>query len=192
MTIAGAPDVCRVTMAISAVTSHARQGAKGPTMSDTPRQTLRAWREAKQLTPEALAQAGAGIGPEIIQQWEEAGEPPAEAMPSLITVARALDVPLEQLDLGPNRRGFDLGGYTFVLFARGREERPWRARIGAWGWPADSQPADAIAERATSGVAATGNSAEAALDALEAELRELVRATAQEAAVGAGTEPSVA
>jgi hypothetical protein len=157
-------------------------------MSDTPRRTLQAWREAKQLTPEALTQAGAGITPEIIQQWEEAGEPPAEAMPSLITVARALEVPLEQLDLGSTRRGFDIDGYTFVLFARGREERPWRARIGAWGWPA-SGARESITTRATSGVAASGPSAEAALDALEAELRELVR-TAD--APGASPEPSAA
>lgn len=158
-------------------------------MNDSPRRTLRDWREAKHLTPEALVQAGAGISTEIIQQWEEAGEPPAEAMPSLITVARALDVPLEQLDLGPNRRGFDVGGYTFVLFARGREDRPWRARIGAWGWPAAGAPAAAISERVASAAAATGASAEAALDALEAELRELVRTAA---ASGTSAEPSAA
>lgn len=161
-------------------------------MTDSGRRTLRAWREAKQLTPEALTQAGAGISPEVIQQWEEAGEPPAEAMPSLIMVARALDVPLEQLDLGANRRGFDVGGYTFVLFARGREERPWRARIGAWGWPANGEPLATIAERATSGVAATGASAEVALDALEAELRDLVQTATADAASGENTASSAA
>jgi hypothetical protein len=140
------------------------------------------------MTPEQLGQAGAGISPEVIQQWETAGEPPAEAMRHLISVARALEVPLEHLDLGPLRRGFSEAGYTFVLFARGRADHPWRARIGAWGWPAGSTPPEAIAERVRSGDPAARPTAEAALAALEAELRDLVRRTVLEAA--AGTPPA--
>jgi hypothetical protein len=150
-------------------------------MATSGRRALHAWREARQLTPEQLAQAGAGISAELIRQWETSGEPPADALPHLITLARVLEVPLDQLDLGPNRRGFSEGGYSFVLFARGRDDRRWRARIGAWGWPAGSTPPEAITNRAISGVHAGGPTVEDALDALEAELRALVRETLHDA-----------
>lgn len=151
--------------------------------SESQRRTLQQWREARQLTPEDLARAGAGISPEVIQEWEADGEPPTAAMPSLISVARALGVPLDQLDLGPIRRGFDAGGYSFVLYARsrnGRNHQEWRARIGLWGWP-DGGPSPAIADRVSTKVTSAGPSAEAALDALEAELRELIGAARSEA-----------
>jgi transcriptional regulator with XRE-family HTH domain len=140
------------------------------------RRTLAAWREERQLTPEQLAESGSGISAEQIREWETAGIPPVEALPHLISVARALNAPLDQLDLGPNRRGIIEGGYSFVLFARGRDGRPWRARIGSWGWPAGHAPPKAIAERVSAGDRASGSTMEAALDALEEELRMLVRA----------------
>lgn len=151
------------------------------TTSEPQRRTLQQWREAKQLTPEDLTRAGASISPETIHEWEAAGEPPAGAMPSLISVARALGIPLDQLDLGPSRRGFDEGGYSFVLYARSRRDREWRARIGLWGWPAEGAPAPAIGDRVAANDAITGKSALAALDALEAELRELISTTMADA-----------
>jgi hypothetical protein len=159
------------------------------------RRSLKEWREAKQLTADDLWNAGSGIPVEVIERWETAGEPPAEALPNLISLARALDVPLEQLDLGPNRRGFTVDGYTFILFTRGRDDRQWRARIGAWGWPAPGPAPAAIADRATSGEHASGATAEAALDGLEAELRALIQSATQpgaesdEAASAAAAEP---
>jgi hypothetical protein len=140
-----------------------------------PRRTLKEWRETKQLTPEDLWRAGSGIPPAVIEQWEAEGEPPQEALPNLIALARALDVSLEQLDLGPNRRGFSEAGYDFVLFSRGRDDRHWWARIGAWGWPNDGETPRAIADRVASAAKAMGPTATTALDALEAELRELIR-----------------
>lgn len=160
------------------------------------RRSLKDWREAKQLTADDLWNAGSGIPAELIERWETAGEPPAEALPNLISLARALDVPLEQLDLGPNRRGFTVDGYTFILFTRGRDDRQWRARIGAWGWPAPGPAPDVIADRATSGEHAAGATAEAALDALEAELRALIQTATQpgaesdETASAAAAEPA--
>jgi hypothetical protein len=151
-------------------------------MEPCTRRPLWAWREDKQLTPEHVAQAVDGMSPQVIRQWEAVGEPPPEALPHLIAVARALAIPLERLDLGPNRRGLQEGEYTFILFARGHDNRQWQARwharIGAWGAPTTAVTPQAIAERVTSGVPAKGPTVEAALNALEAELRALVRAAA--------------
>jgi transcriptional regulator with XRE-family HTH domain len=146
-----------------------------PLQETIERRTLKEWREAKQLTPDDLARAGSGIAPAMILQWEAEGEPPTDALPHLIALARALDVPLEQLDLGANRRGFSEEGYDFVIFARGRDDLRWRARIGAWGWPATGTVPPAIMERTGSRARAIGTTIEAALDALENELRELIR-----------------
>jgi hypothetical protein len=62
-----------------------------------------------------------------------------------------------------------------VIFARGQDDRRWRARVGSWGWPAGATPDDDIAERATSGARAIRSTSDAALNALETELRALVR-----------------
>ena len=148
-------------------------------MASSERRTLQQWREEKRLTAEQLEQAGAGISAELVRQWEADGEPPAAALPHLITVARALEVPLERLELGPTRRGISDAGYSFVIFARGRDDRRWRARVGAWGWPADATSPEVIAERANSGARAIRSTCEAALNALETELRALVRRSAQ-------------
>jgi hypothetical protein len=158
-------------------------------MESNARRALQVWREEKHLSPEQLAQAGAGITAELIQQWEADGEPPGEALPHLITVARTLNIPLEQLDLGRNRRGFTEAGYSFVIFTRGRDDRRWRARVGAWGWPAGTTPSEEIAERAASGARAIRSTSEAALNALETELRALVRRSAQ---ADEATEPPLA
>jgi hypothetical protein len=144
-------------------------------MASSSRRSLQAWREEKQLTPEELEQAGAGISADLIRQWEAEGEPPAAALPHLISVARALEAPLEEFDLGPTRRGWSEAGYSFVIFARGQDDRRWRARVGSWGWPAGATPDEVIAERVTSGTRAVRPTSDAALGALETELRALVR-----------------
>jgi hypothetical protein len=144
-------------------------------MTSSSRRSLQAWREEKHLTPEDLEQAGAGVSAALIRQWEADGEPPAAALPHLITVARILEAPLEEFDLGPTRRGWSEAGYSFVIFARGQDERRWRARVGSWGWPAGATPDEAIAERVTSGGRAIRSTCDAALSALETELRALVR-----------------
>jgi len=144
-------------------------------MASSSRRSLQAWREEKHLTPEDLEQAGAGISAALIRQWEADGEPPAAALPHLISIARTLGVPLEEFDLGPIRRGWSEAGYSFVIFARGQDDRRWRARVGSWGWPAGATPDEDIAERVTSGGRAIRSTCDAALSALETELRALVR-----------------
>ena len=136
------------------------------------RRTLTALRQEKHLTVEGLWHAGAGFSPLGIKRWETTGEPPAEARGRCIEVARALDVPLDHLDLGVFRRGFSEAGANFVLYTRAGDDRGWSAGVESW------EATDAW----TSSIAAyvpiarvTALTAKTALDALEAELRELIR-----------------
>lgn len=157
-----------------------------------PQRGLGAWLAERQLTPEQLTERGAGITADLIRQWEVSGEPPPEALPHLMTVAQILDVPLEHLDLGQNRRGIREGEYAFVIYARNtrrRGDRHWRAGIGAWGWP-EGDPPEVISARVNSGDRAGGPTLEAALDALEAELRALVREHTRGPRGAAGNEPA--
>jgi hypothetical protein len=142
-------------------------------MTQGKRRTLKAWRAEKKLTPEALWRAGAGISPDVIRRWEQSGEPPAEARGHGIAVAQALGVPVDLLDFGASRRGFTEAGYQFVLAARGRDATGWEAIVEDWKGP--DPWSSAVAMRANIGPRSNGPVKAAALDALEAELRELIR-----------------
>ena len=136
------------------------------------RRTLTALRQEKHLTVEGLWRAGAGVSPLGIKLWETTGEPPPEARGRCIEVARALEVPLDHLDLGVFRRGFSEAGAHFVLYTRVRDGRGWSAWVESW------EATDAWASSIAAYVPVarvTALTAKTALDALETELRELIR-----------------
>jgi hypothetical protein len=136
------------------------------------RRSLTALRQEKQLTVEGLWRAGAGVSPLGIKRWETTGEPPAEARARCIAVARALEVPLDHLDLGVFRRGFSEAGAHFVLCTRARDGHGWDAWVESW------EATDAWASSTAAYVPVArvnAPTAISALDALEAKLRDLHR-----------------
>jgi hypothetical protein len=144
------------------------------------RRPLAEWLKEKQMTPDALSQANAGLSPGVIARWQRTGEVPPQAMARGLQVADALGVPPELLELSPDRRGLSEGGYRFVLFSSGTNRSGWNASIEAWGCPTD--PQEGRMPRALEGrlndaaVRARGTTLESSLDALETELREMIRA----------------
>jgi hypothetical protein len=74
------------------------------------------------------------------------------------------------------------GGYELVLYAHRSNERGWEACIESWGWPLDREGLTPrpLTLRFNAGIGPEnrvhGPTSEAALDALENELRALIRA----------------
>jgi transcriptional regulator with XRE-family HTH domain len=142
-------------------------------MEPVRRRTLQEWRQERGWTLEQLQKAGVRLSQRTILQWEQTGEPPNEARGLGIDIARALGIPLDQLDLGAYRRPFTEAGYQVVLFARGRDDRGWESSIESWKPPATWS--SAVAERANTGMRTQGATKGAVLDELETELRQLIR-----------------
>jgi hypothetical protein len=148
------------------------------------RRTFKEWLDAKKLTPDQVMRARAGVSTDALTQWARTGEVPLEVTGGgrCLQVARALGVPPEQLDCGPSRRGMSEGGYELMLYAHDSSERGWEAYIESWGWPKDREGVTPtpLAHRFNRGIGpenrVKGPTREAALDALEDELRELIRA----------------
>jgi hypothetical protein len=143
------------------------------------RRPLAAWLKDKQMTPEALSHANAGLSPGVIARWQRTGQVPAQALSRGLQVADALGVPPELLEFSPDRRGLSEAGYRFVLYASGENRTGWKAAIESWRPPMDQRDGRTpytLASRFNDERArALGATRESSLDALETELRELIR-----------------
>ena len=150
-------------------------------MTDGKRRTLGQWLAERKMTPEQLVNAGAGVSADVIRRWVKTAKmpPKVEVSSRSLTIADALGVPPELLDVGPRYRGMTEAGYRFFLRTRGSDDHGWEAQIDAWGPPKDAPGGSTprpIAERANSGSRTSGPTLEGSLDALEQELRDLIRA----------------
>jgi hypothetical protein len=149
-------------------------------MTDGKRRTLAEWLAEKQMNPNKLMRAGAGVSLDGIRHWVRTGKMPleVEANHRSLAIADALGVPPELLDAGPTYRGFTEAGHRFFITTQGRDDRGWEASIDAWGPPKDVPEGafPAVSHRVISDERVTGPTAEASLDALEQELRDLIRA----------------
>ena len=151
-------------------------------MTDGKKRTLKEWLEEKKMTPEQLMRANAGVSTESLARWAKTGKVPLEVTGPgrCLQVADALDVPPEQLDCGPPRRGMSEAGYRIVLYTHQTVNHDWEAYLESWG-PPKSRPAHTVSPRPVGqGLndrrRVKGPTAEASLDALEDQLRELIRA----------------
>ena len=147
-------------------------------MTDSTRRTLREWREARKMTPDAVQRAGSGVNPRDLQEWERTGYPARQGGPGrAIHLADTYDAPLELIDFGPNVRGFTEAGCQFVIATNGRDDRGWEAFIAEWRGPdrGASIAPGAIRGPASTGMKTPGPTAEASLDTLEGEIRRLVQ-----------------
>jgi hypothetical protein len=151
-------------------------------VTDVIKRPLAAWLKDKQMTPEALSHANAGLSPGVIARWQRTGEVPPQALARGLQVADALGVPPELLEFSPDRRGLSEGGYRFVLYTTGENRTGWKAVIESWRPPTDQREARmprALASRfSDSGARAHGATRESSLDVLETELRALIRESA--------------
>ena|SRR5215213_2075991 len=146
------------------------------------KRTLKAWLDAKKMTPDQLMRAGAGVGSAALTQWAKTGQVPlAVTGPGrCLSVADALDVPPEHLDCGPLRRGMSEAGYRIVLNTHQTADHGWEAYLESSGpprnWPPHTVSPQGVARGLNDGRRVTGETAEASLDALETAFRELIRA----------------
>jgi hypothetical protein len=142
--------------------------------------TLQEWLAAKKMTPDQLMRANAGLSTDVLTRWVKTGQRPQEvdANGRCLQVSLALDVPPEEFDCGPYRRGVSEGEYRLFLKARGRDDTGWRASIDAW-WTPPQQPRVAPREVAVrfndAEFSAEGPTEKAALDVMEARVRELIQ-----------------
>jgi hypothetical protein len=148
-------------------------------VTDGKRRTLAEWLKEKNMSPEQLMRAGVGVGSDVIQKWVRTGKMPleVEANGRSLSIADALGVPPELLDVGPNYRGFSVAGHRFFIKTRGRDDLGWEAQIDAWGPPKDApqeSTPQAVSHRIYSPERVKGPTAEESLDALEQELRDLI------------------
>jgi len=148
-------------------------------MTDGKRRPLAEWLNEKQMTPDALSQADAGLSPGVIARWQRTGQVPPQALTRGLQIADALGVPPELLVLSPDRRGLSESGYRFMLYASGTDRTGWNASIESWGTDQrDGGTPRPLARRFDDqGTWAGGATRESSLDALESELREMIRAT---------------
>jgi hypothetical protein len=90
-----------------------------------------------------------------------------------------LGVPPELLEFSPDRRGLSEGGYRFVLYASGENRTGWKAAIESWRPPVDQRdertPHMLTNRFNDTSARAHGATRESSLDALETELRGLIR-----------------
>jgi hypothetical protein len=159
---------------------HLSHHERGAIVTDGKRRTLGEWLAEKQMTAEGLVNAGAGVSEDVILRWVKTCKmpPKVEASGRSLTIADALGVPPELLDVGPRYRGMTEAGYRFFLRTRGSDDHGWEAQIDAWGPPKDEPGGSTprpIAERANSSSRTSGPTLEVSLDALEQELREVIR-----------------
>ena len=149
-------------------------------MTDGKRRTLAEWMAEKKLRPNRLMRAGAGVSLDGIRHWVRTGKMPleVEANHRSLSIADALGVPPELFDAGPTYRGFTEAGLRFFIKTQGRDDRGWEASIDAWGPPRGVAEGSfpAVSHRVISDERVKGPTAEASLDALEQELRDLIRA----------------
>jgi hypothetical protein len=146
------------------------------------KRTFKEWLDAKTMTPDQVMRNRAGVSAEVLTRWAKTNEVPLEVTGGgrCLQVARALGVPPEQLDCGPNRRGMSEAGYELVLYAYGHGD-DWKAYIESWGPPKNrvGLTPTSLAHRFNApspGNRVPGPTRKGALDALETELRALIRA----------------
>ena len=144
-------------------------------MTDGTRRTLPDWLKEKNMRPNQLMRAGAGVSTGVIRRWVQTGTMPleVEANHRSLPIALALGVPPELLDVGPNYRGMTEAGHRFYLRTRGTDDRGWEAQIDGWKGPDDVPEGSTripLWERVK------GPTAEASLDAFDQGLRDLIRA----------------
>jgi hypothetical protein len=151
-------------------------------MSDGKKRTLKEWLDEKKMTPEQLMRAGAGVGSDVLTRWAKTGQDPLEVTgpARCLSVADALDVPPEHLDCGPERRGMSEAGYRIVLYTHQTANHDWETYLESWGppknWPAHTVSPHPVREGLNDRRRVKGPTAEASLDVLENQLRELIRA----------------
>jgi hypothetical protein len=146
-------------------------------MTQEPLRSLKAWREERRLTHDAVMRAGSGVSAQDLERWEQTGAPHTRGR--AMQLADALQTPISTIDFGPDIRGLDIAGCAFLLRTRERHDGTWRAEIDEWRGPKQGQELTprAIAERARAGWRSAGPTAQASLDVLEAAIRTAMPAS---------------
>lgn len=145
-------------------------------MSTSSRRSLKAWREARKMTHEAVMRQS-GVQINDLKQWESAGYPTRQGGPGkAIKLADVYDAPLDEIDYGPHTRAFTDSGYDVVLATNGRDDRGWESFVAEFRSPDRSSPhwRDAASELLTTGARTNGATAKASLDTLETAIRSLI------------------